>query len=213
MKNSGLLVVLSGFAGTGKGTLVKKLISDHPDKYALSVSATTRAPRPGEREGIEYFFKTSEEFGEMIAKGELLEYARYLDNYYGTPRSYVEDRMAEGKNVLLEIEVQGGLKVKEEFPDTLLLFVIPPSAKALVERLRGRGSETDAEIYARLNRAIEEAEECRTYDYLIVNDDLEDCAETIHQIIQTDRSRMKYSFDDLQAIKEDLEKYVKGEQI
>ena len=127
MREKGILIVVSGFSGSGKGTIMKELLKQY-DNYALSISATTRNPRPGEEDGREYFFKTVEDFEKMIAKEELIEYARYVDNYYGTPRAYVEEQLEAGKDVILEIEIQGALKVKEKFPDTLLLFVTPPSA-------------------------------------------------------------------------------------
>ena len=130
MREKGILIVVSGFSGSGKGTIMKELLKQY-DNYALSISATTRNPRPGEEDGREYFFKTVEDFEKMIAKEELIEYARYVDNYYGTPRAYVEEQLEAGKDVILEIEIQGALKVKEKFPDTLLLFVTPPSAEEL----------------------------------------------------------------------------------
>ena len=128
MREKGILIVVSGFSGSGKGTIMKELLKQY-DNYALSISATTRNPRPGEEDGREYFFKTVEDFEKMIAKEELIEYARYVDNYYGTPRAYVEEQLEAGKDVILEIEIQGALKVKEKFPDTLLLFVTPPSER------------------------------------------------------------------------------------
>ena len=146
MNQRGILIVVSGFSGAGKGTLMKELMKRYEETYALSVSATTRNPREGEVDGREYFFKTTEEFEKMIAKEELIEYARYVENYYGTPRTYVEQQLEAGKDVILEIEIQGALKVKERFPDTLLLFVTPPSAKELRRRLVGRGTET-MEVY------------------------------------------------------------------
>ena len=130
MDKEGILIVVSGFSGAGKGTIMKELLEKY-ENYALSVSATTRKPRPGEEEGKAYFFKSKEEFEKMIAKDELIEYARYVENYYGTPRMYVEEKLKAGKDVILEIEIQGALKVKEKFPDTLLLFVTPPTAAEL----------------------------------------------------------------------------------
>ena len=158
MNKKGILIVVSGFSGSGKGTLMKELLSRYPDTYALSISATTRSPREGEEHGREYFFISKDEFEKMIAKEELIEYARYVENYYGTPREYVEQKLDEGKDVILEIEIQGALKVKKAFPDTLLLFVTPPSATELKERLVGRGTETMDVIKSRLDRACEEAE-------------------------------------------------------
>ena len=138
MADSGLLIVISGFSGSGKGTIMKELIRRYPEKYALSISATTRQPREGEQDGREYFFKTKEEFLSMIEHNELLEHAQYVGNYYGTPKAYVQQQLQAHKHVILEIEIQGALKIKEQFPQTLLLFVTPPSAEILKERLTGQ---------------------------------------------------------------------------
>lgn len=188
MDNKGVLVVVSGFSGAGKGTIMKKLMEEY-DNYALSISATTRQPRPGEEDGREYFFKTVEEFKKMIAQDELIEYAKYVNNYYGTPKEYVEDQLRAGKDVILEIEIQGALKVKEKFPDTLLMFVTPPSVEELRRRLVGRGTESMDVIESRLNRAREESEGMERYDCLVVNDDLDVCVAEVHQIIQSEHSR------------------------
>ena len=206
MTKKGILIVVSGFSGAGKGTIMKELLKQY-DNYALSISATTRKPRPGEEEGREYFFKTVKEFEKMIAKDELIEYARYVDNYYGTPRAYVEEQLETGKDVILEIEIQGALKVKEKFPETLLLFVTPPTAKELKHRLVGRGTETMDVIEFRMNRAKEEAEGRDKYDYLIVNDVLAECVEEVHQIIQGEHRR---SFRN-QAFIEHMKEELKGE--
>ena len=184
MKTRGILIVVSGFAGSGKGTLMKE-ITEQYDNYALSISATTRKPRGTEVDGKEYFFKTVEEFEKMIAEGELIEYANYVGNYYGTPKAYVETQLAAGKDVILEIEIQGALKVKEQFPETLLLFVTPPSATILKERLIGRGTETLEVIEKRMKRACEESEGIGSYDYILINDDLQTCVEQMHNIIQS----------------------------
>ncbi len=213
MREKGLLTVLSGFAGSGKGSIMKKLVERYPDLYALSVSATTRSPRPGEEDGREYFFRTEDEFKKMIENGELLEYARYVEHYYGTPRAFVERQLSLGKNVLLEIEVQGAMQVYEKFPDTLLLFTVPPSVDELIRRLSGRGSESEEEVRARLERAIAEADGSEAYDYLIINDNLDACVETTHQIIQNEHYRMKYGSARIDAMKEELIKIVKGETI
>ena len=206
MNKKGILIVVSGFSGAGKGTIMKELLKQY-DNYALSISATSRKPRPGEEEGREYFFKTVEEFEKMIAKDELIEYARYVDNYYGTPRAYVEEQLEAGKDVILEIEIQGALKVKEKFPETLLLFVTPPTAKELKHRLVGRGTETMDVIEFRMNRAKEEAEGMDKYDYLIVNDVLAECVEEVHRIIQGEHRR---SFRN-QAFIEHMKEELKGE--
>ena len=183
MENKGILIVVSGFAGSGKGTIMNELLKNY-DNYALSISATTRQPRGTEVNGKEYFFKTREEFEKMIAQDELIEYARYVENYYGTPKEYVENQLAAGKDVILEIEVQGALQVKEKFPETLLLFVTPPSATILKERLVGRGTETMDVVELRMKRAAEEAEAMNKYDYLVINDDLDTCVKEVHNIIQ-----------------------------
>lgn len=189
-KNKGILIVLSGFSGSGKGTIMKELMKKYSDFYALSISATTRKPRQGEKDGVEYFFKTKEQFEEMIAQERLIEYARYVDNYYGTPKKYVEEQLQAGKDVILEIEIQGALKVKEKFPDTLLLFVTPPSAEELKNRLIDRGTEEMKVIESRLSRAVEEAQGIESYDYLIINDSLKECVEEVHSIIRSEHCRV-----------------------
>ena len=158
----GVLIVISGFSGAGKGTITKKLLENY-DNYALSISMTTRQPRPGEVHGREYFFVDRETFEGHIEKEELVEYAEYVGNYYGTPRAYVEEQLNNGKDVILEIEIQGALKIKERFPDTLLLFVSTKSADVLFERLTGRGTETEEVIRNRMHRAAEEAEGMNEY--------------------------------------------------
>lgn len=203
MKERGILIVVSGFSGTGKGTIMKELLNRY-DNYALSVSATTRNPREGEADGREYFFKTIPEFEKMIAKEELIEYARYVNNYYGTPRAYVEEKLSEGRDVILEIEIQGALKVKEKFPETVLLFVMPPSAKVLKERLIGRGTETEDVILSRMKRAGEEAEGMDRYDYLVINDDLSACVEEVHQIIRSEHKKSFRNRELIEKIREEL---------
>ena len=187
MEKKGLLIVISGFSGAGKGTLVRALLQKYQE-YALSVSMTTRAPRPGERDGIEYFFTDKEHFEETIRQDGLVEYAAYCGNYYGTPKAYVEEQLAAGKNVILEIEIQGALKIKEKFPESLLIFLTPPSAGELKKRLEGRGTETQEVIEKRLARAVEESEGVEAYDYIVVNDDLEECVEEVHRLVDAARS-------------------------
>lgn len=203
MNHQGILVVVSGFSGAGKGTLMKELLKRY-DNYALSISATTRAPREGETDGKEYFFVTKEQFEKMRDERKLVEYAQYVNNYYGTPKEYVEQKMAEGKDVILEIEIQGALKVKKRFPDALLLFVTPPSAEELRRRLVGRGTETLEVINARLARAAEEASGMEAYDYLLINDDLDRCVEEMHQLIQLQHRKTSYHLDFLSKMREDL---------
>lgn len=182
-KNKGILIVVSGFSGAGKGTLMKALLS-HYDNYALSISMTTREPRPGEEEGCEYFFVDQDTFEDQIAKEQLIEYAQYCGNYYGTPRTYVEEQFEKGRDVILEIEIQGALKIQERFPDALLLFVMPPSAQELKKRLVGRATESMEVIEKRLKRANEEAAGIEKYDYIVINDELESCTKELHALIQ-----------------------------
>lgn len=184
----GVLAVVSGFSGAGKGTVMKALVGKY-DNYALSVSATTRDPRPGETDGREYFFVSEETFEDMISKNQLIEYAKYVNHYYGTPRAYVESKMREGKDVILEIEIQGAQKIREQYPDVLLIFMVPPSAEDLKKRLAGRGTESAEVIEKRLKRAREESETMDSYDYILVNDQVENCVERLHGLIQAQHLR------------------------
>ena len=209
MEQTGVLMVLSGFSGAGKGTLVKELLRKY-DEYALSISMTTRAPRPGERDGVEYFFTSREKFEETIVQNGLIEYALYCGNYYGTPRAYVEDQLAAGKNVILEIEIQGALKIKEKYPESLLVFVTPPSAEELKRRLEGRGTESAEVIAQRLARATEESEGIEAYDYIIVNDKLEECVEELHRLVEASRRAPVRCQKFIKEIREDLQGFTKG---
>lgn len=220
LAKKGILVVVSGFSGAGKGTIMKKLMSTYGDSYALSVSATTRNPRPGEENGKDYFFVSREQFETMISEEKLIEYARYVDNYYGTPRDYVEKQLEAGKSVILEIEIQGALKVKNRFPDTRLLFVTAPSAAELKNRLTGRGTESAEVIEARLSRAYEESLGIENYDYLVVNDNLEECVEHIHGILehecqgcagQNEKDRVSANIDFIKNMRNELLSFSKGE--
>ena len=203
MEKKGLLLVVSGFSGAGKGTLMKELL-DHYDNYALSVSATTRAPREGELHGREYFFLKREEFLRLIEEDALYEYAEYAGNYYGTPRQYVDEKLAEGLDVILEIEVQGAEKIKKQFPDTVLIFVTPPSADELKRRLVGRGTETAEKIDKRLKRAVEEAKYMPFYDYILVNDDLAESTVRLHDIISSEHAVSARNRDFILQITDEL---------
>ena len=203
MGREGILVVVSGFSGAGKGTLMKALVKQY-DEYALSMSATTRKPREGETHGKEYFFLSREEFQTMIQENALIEYAQYVENYYGTPKAYVQQQMAAGRDVILEIEIQGAMKVKEQYPEALLLFVTPPSAAELKRRLISRGTESPEVIEARLKRAAEEAEYMGDYDYLVINDDLDTCVKEMHALIQAQHSRTSRQGKFIQQIKKEL---------
>lgn len=206
----GIITILSGFSGAGKGTVVKSLLSRH-NNYALSISATTRKPRIGEEDGREYFFKTTEEFEKMISNNQLIEYASYVGNYYGTPKEYVESQLSQGKDIILEIELHGAMKVKEQNPDVVLVFVTPPSAKELKNRLVGRGTEDMDTINARLRRAVDESEFMDKYDYLLINDDLDECVEKLHQIIQSEHNSTKRNIERIKNIRKDIEIFSEGE--
>ena len=210
--DKGLIIVLSGFSGAGKGTIMKHLLRKYPNKYHLSISATTRKMRPTEQEGVEYFFKTKEEFQKMIDNDELLEYASFADKSYGTPRSYVEELIDEGKDVILEIEVQGALQVKEKYPDALLLFVTPPSAQTLKDRLVGRGTEEPDVIAQRLAISSKESHLMDKYDYLIINDILEDSVNKVHTIIQSEHARTIRNTDSIAKMQQELKVFSKGEK-
>lgn len=210
MSRKGILVVVSGFSGVGKGTLMKRLTEKY-SQYALSVSATTREPRDGEIDGREYFFKSKEEFEELIKNGLLIEHARFCDNYYGTPREYVEDQMSQGRDVILEIETQGARQVREQYPDALTLFVMPPDAQALVERLEKRNSETKEGMKERLACAVREADFVDQYDYMIVNDDLEESVDQMHDLIVSQHNLVSRNKDFTEQIRSELKVFAKGE--
>ena len=210
MKRKGILIVVSGFSGAGKGTLMKELLKRY-DNYALSVSMTTRAPREGEVDGESYFFVDKETFERTIAEDGLIEYASYCGNYYGTPREYVEKCLQDGQDVILEIEIQGALKVKEKFPETLLLFVMPPSAAELKRRLEVRGTESPEVIRERLVRASEEAEGIENYEYLIINDDLDECVREMNDIINAARRNPVRNRQLIADMRSELDAVVKGE--
>lgn len=203
--SKGKLIVVSGFSGAGKGTVMKALISKY-DNYALSVSATTRQPREGEEEGVAYFFKTDEQFQEMINNNALIEYAGYVGHYYGTPRKFVEDNLDAGKDVFLEIEIQGAMNIKKQYPDAILIFVTPPNAKVLRNRLISRGTETMDVIEQRLARATKEAEGVESYDYIVINDILEDCVEMVDKIVKSAHNRTDEHISIINEIRNDLAK-------
>ncbi len=190
MSSKGRLIVISGPSGAGKSTVVSKAIKGRSD-ICFSTSVTTRSPRPGEVDGKDYFFVDFERFREMVERDELLEHAEYVANRYGTPRSYVEKRLNEGMNVLLDIEVQGARQVRRKMPEAVLIFIAPPSLSELERRLRGRGTDTENAIEGRLIRARQEYQEADFYDYLIVNDDVDTASAKLNAIIDAEHCRFE----------------------
>lgn len=190
--SSGVLLVISGFSGSGKGTVMKELLNGKNKRSdcCLSISATSRSPRPGEEDGREYYFKTREEFESMIEDDCFLEYAEYVGNYYGTPKQYVIEQLERGINVILEIEVQGAIQVKKKFPQAALIFLTPPDSKTLEERLRGRNTEKEEVIRGRLEKAAKEAMEIENYDYIVINDDIDDCVGRICELIDVEKRKV-----------------------
>ncbi|WP_199617829.1 guanylate kinase [Paenibacillus alkalitolerans] len=184
----GLLLVLSGPSGVGKGTLCDRLRQLSPE-LVYSVSATTRAPRSGEVEGKNYFFTSRERFQSMIAEGELLEWAEYVGNYYGTPRRFVEETIAEGRDVILEIDVQGAMQVKERFPEAVFIFVLPPSLEELQNRIQSRGTETESAIRSRMQVAADEMRLMEHYDYAVVNDVIDLACARVQSIITAEHCK------------------------
>lgn len=192
MKNErGLLIVLSGPSGVGKGTVRKEIFSQNDTAFEYSISMTTRKPREGEIDGVDYFFKTREEFESLIEQDKLLEYAEFVGNYYGTPVDYVRETLDKGKDVFLEIEVQGARQVREKFPDGLFIFLVPPSLSELKNRIVTRGTETEDVINNRMNAAREEIEMMNLYDYVVENDHVEHACERIKAIVVAEHCRIE----------------------
>ena len=204
MSDRGVLTVISGFSGAGKGTVVKQLLQEYD--YGLSISATTRSPREGEQDGREYFFKTKEEFEKMIREHQLIEYAQYVGNYDGTPKEYVVQQLEQGKDVILEIEMQGALRVREILPEVNLIFLTPPTVDELERRLVSRGTETAEVIRERMARAKEESAYMKEYDYVVINDDLDECVENVHQLIRSLHYKREQQEGFIQKIKQEFEK-------
>lgn len=195
--NKGKLFVLSGPSGVGKGTICKKLLENID--LEISVSATTRNPREGEIEGVSYFFVNHDRFEDMIQKGEFLEHAEVFGNYYGTPKQKVLDKLAWSKDVLLEIDVQGAMQVKENYPESITIFVCPPSLVTLKHRLAGRGTESEESLNQRIAKALTEIEMLKNYDYYIVNDELDDAVKNVKSIIYAEHHRIDETADEIIA--------------
>ncbi len=209
MSKQGILTVVSGFSGAGKGTVMKALLNKY--NYSLSVSATTRKPRVGETHGKEYFFLTREQFESMIEQGNLIEWAEYVGNYYGTPKDYVVSQLKDGIDVILEIEIQGALKVREQFPEAVLLFILPPNVTELKNRLIGRGTESIETIQKRIDRAAEEAAYMDDYDYLVLNSTVDQCVEDIHKIISAEHFKTAKNEVLMQAINAEFNAWKRGD--
>ena len=197
----GLLLVISAPSGGGKGTILKELFAQE-ENLRLSVSATTRQPRPGEENGKQYFFLSREEFETKIQTGQMLEYAEYVGNYYGTPREPVERWMDQGRDVVLEIEVKGGAQVKKLMPECVSIFILPPSMQVLEKRLRGRGTEEEAAIQQRLAKAREEIPHAKEYDYVVFNDRLEDAVSDLRAIIHAQKLKFSRNTDSIERVLE-----------
>lgn len=205
MTKRGLLIVLSGPSGVGKGTVRAAIFSKGEQKFVYSISATTRKPRTGETDGVDYFFKTREEFEQMIQNKQLLEYAEYVGNYYGTPLEYVENTLATGKDVFLEIDVQGAIQVRELMPDGVFIFLTPPDLNELESRIVNRGTDSDEVIAKRMKTAREELELMKYYDYSVVNDTVDNAVQKIEAIIQTEHLRIIRNLDTIEELEEILE--------
>ncbi|HHY79620.1 MAG TPA: guanylate kinase [Thermoanaerobacter sp.] len=202
-KKKGLLIVLSGPSGAGKGTICKALMEKEKN-LKLSISATTRQPRSGEIEGKNYFFKSEEEFEKMIENDSFLEWAKVYDHYYGTPKDFVLKNLEEGNDVVLEIDIQGALKIKEKFPEGVFIFILPPSMEELKNRIKKRGTETEEEIIKRFKSAYEELNYVSRYNYVVINDSVEEAVEKIRAIIIAEKCRVDRNKDLYLEIKEEL---------
>ena len=189
LNHRGLLIVLSGPSGVGKGTVRKALFEMPEQEFVYSVSMTTRAPRPGEVDGVDYYFVSREEFERQIETGNLLEYAEFVGNYYGTPKDKVEEQLASGKEVILEIEVNGAFQVREKCKDAVFIFLVPPTRQALYDRLKSRGTECEERILARIEKADKEFKLAYQYDYIVVNDEIYNAADRIMAIIRAEHAK------------------------
>lgn len=204
MEDQGLLIVLSGPSGVGKGTVRKHLFDHYNNDFDFSISMTTRAKRIGEVDGVDYFFKTKEEFEEYIKEGKLLEYANYVGNYYGTPIDYVRETLSTGRDVFLEIEVQGALKVKKRMPEGIFIFLLPPNLEELRSRIVNRGTDAPEVISQRMEKAVEELELMKYYDYVVENDSVDKAAQKIRHIIESEHLKVDRNIYDVKKIIEEL---------
>ena len=204
MSEKGLLFVLSGPSGVGKGTVRRAVFEDENTNFSYSISMTTRTKRPGEEEGVDYYFRTKEEFELLIEKDELLEYAQFVDNYYGTPLEYVEKTLSEGQDVFLEIEVQGAMQVREKMPEAVFIFLTPPNLSELKNRIVGRGTETSDVVDKRMETAHHEIEMMKHYDYAVVNDEVEIAVEKIKDIVRIEHMRTKWMYPKYRSMLDEI---------
>lgn len=209
LNERGLLVIISGPSGVGKGTIRKALFNVPDNNFCYSVSMTTRKPRDGEVDGQDYFFVSREEFERRIKENGFLEYAEFVGEYYGTPLDYIDKQMSEGKEVIVEIEVQGALQVKERLPEAVFVFIVPPSRKALVERLKNRGTDSDSKIKKRIDKAESEYSLAYKYDYIVVNDDVENAADRIYAIIRAEHAKTERSIHKYNKLMKGKEEWLK----
>lgn len=207
LDKKGLLIVISGPSGVGKGTVRKALFEREGQDLVYSISMTTRTPRNGEQDGIDYYFVSHDEFEHQIERGNLLEYAKFVGNYYGTPYDRVEEQLNKGHEVVLEIDVQGAMQVKAKKPEAVFIFIAPPSFKSLEERLRQRGTETEEVIKERLVKAEREINQAAAYDYIVVNDDVDNAADRVMAIIRAEHARCSRSLEEYYRLMKGNEQY------
>ena len=205
MSNRGVLIVLSGPSGVGKGTVRQAIFENYENDFEFSISMTTRGKRPGEVEGKDYFYSSREEFEELIAQDGLLEYAEYVDNLYGTPLKYVEDTLASGRDVFLEIEVQGAKQVQKKMPEGIFVFLVPPNFKELEDRLVHRGSESHELVQQRLSKAVDELRQIRYYDYVVVNDKVSNASRKVKNIIESEHLKVSRNISDFETFIKEME--------
>lgn len=203
-KKTGQVIVISAPSGAGKDTVVKELMKNNPNSRWVSVSATSRAPREGEQEGVDYYYLSKEEFEQKIEEGFFLEYTNYAGNYYGTPKKYIQEKVAQGTDVILIIEIEGAANIKKLIPEAVFIFIMPPSLKELVRRLKKRGTETDEKILKRFHTAYKEINEVTKYNYVVVNDKLDEAVEKVKAIIKAEKCRVDRIEEMLVANKEEL---------
>lgn len=203
-KNKGMLIVVSGFSGAGKNTVVNELLEKYPDEFVRSISVTTREPRENEKDGIDYFFRTKKQFDSLLASNELLEWDTYADNFYGTPKFFIEEQLEQGKKVLMILNTFGARYVKNKYPNTVLIFVTPDSINTIFDRLRNRKSENDVLIKKRKNEMQEEVNDIEYYDYLVLNNDLDKCVNDVYKIVNAHKMSVKNNRELISEFKEKL---------